>query len=558
MADAREWLGWLAAGRPPAGERRPSPPPPALRGAPPQRRAGSPEPTAEQVESVDAKRSGEHLVLQAGAGTGKTTTLLLIARSDRRRGRYLAFNRPVVNDARSKFPPNICCDTGHSLARKSVGHLYRARIGTPREPAWKAGLRLGIAENMQVRFGERLLTHKGISSAVLRTLKRFCHSADRELAPHHVPQLRGIDQAQHPVLAQLVLPYARRAWQDVQDPNGTAVRFEHDYYLKIWALQEPRISADFLLLDEAQDTNPVLEEVILAQSDHVQVILVGDSAQAIYGWRGARDIMTDFPGRQLTLSQSFRFGPAIAEEANRWLTLVDAPLRLRGTSTIASSIGPLARCDAVLCRSNAGAIQEILQLLSEGVRVALVGGGKPLKALAEAAAALKAGRRTSHHELVLFSSWGELQEYASDDPGGRDLLPLVEIIDEYGVDVVLDAVGRLHAEEDAEVTVSTAHRSKGREWPTVRISMDFEPTPTTAQAAEGAASPGIDIDEARLAYVAVTRARRHLDLGGLGWINHHPDGAVGTAVTDAAAAVPAALAAQPSPWDRLGPLPGGA
>lgn len=30
--------------------------------------------------------------------------------------------------------------------------------------------------------------------------------------------------------------------------------------------------------------------------------------------------------------------------------------------------------------------------------------------------------------------------------------------------------------------------------------------------------------EARLAYVAVTRARDQLDLGGLPWVNNHPDG----------------------------------
>lgn len=40
--------------------------------------------------------------------------------------------------------------------------------------------------------------------------------------------------------------------------------------------------------------------------------MVGDSAQAIYQWRGARDIMTAFRGTALTLSQSFRFGPDLA------------------------------------------------------------------------------------------------------------------------------------------------------------------------------------------------------------------------------------------------------
>ena len=62
----------------------------------------------------------------------------------------------------------------------------------------------------------------------------------------------------------------------------------------MWALTEPKIDADFLFLDEAQDTNPVLEEVFAAQRGHAQLVMVGDSAQAIYGWRGARDVMTGF------------------------------------------------------------------------------------------------------------------------------------------------------------------------------------------------------------------------------------------------------------------------
>lgn len=41
----------------------------------------------------------------------------------------------------------------------------------------------------------------------------------------------------------------------------------------MWALTEPRIPGDFLLLDEAQDTNPVVEQVFNAQRGHAQLVM---------------------------------------------------------------------------------------------------------------------------------------------------------------------------------------------------------------------------------------------------------------------------------------------
>jgi hypothetical protein len=57
----------------------------------------------------------------------------------------------------------------------------------------------------------------------------------------------------------------------------------------------------------------------------------GIPPKQIYGWRGARDVMTGFAGRQFTLSHSFRFGEQLAAEANRWLAIVNAPVRLVGS-----------------------------------------------------------------------------------------------------------------------------------------------------------------------------------------------------------------------------------
>ncbi|MEU9473939.1 3'-5' exonuclease [Streptomyces avermitilis] len=184
----------------------------------------------------------------------------------------------------------------------------------------------------------------------------------------------------------------------------------------------------------------------------------------------------------------------------------------------------------------------------------MVGGGEAFEKLALAAGALKTGRRTGHPELVLFTSRDELREYATSDPSGGDLLPLVDIIDDYGVDVVLAAVRNLHPEADAEVVVFTAHKAKGRECPTVRIAGIFEPKPGNKQKSTDQSDdslPDTNLEEAHLAYVAVTRARERLDLGGLAWINNYPD----HAAPQAAAAAPAPLPGQSSPWDRLGPVP---
>ncbi|MYT17577.1 Superfamily I DNA and RNA helicases [Streptomyces sp. SceaMP-e96] len=487
-------------------------------------------PTHEQAAATEAFPTGAHLVIQAGAGTGKTTTLALLARTARRqgrRGRYLAFNKAVARHAARAFPAEVACGTAHSLAYTSVGRDYQARMNAPRQAGWRTGAALGIDEEMSVRLGARKVTNRALSHTVLRTVTRFCQPADEKIAPHHVPPLRGAEsEPLQAHLAELTLPYARKAWADLQHPDHGVVRFEHDHYLKMWALRDPVIPADFLLLDEAQDTNPVVEQVFTAQRDHAQLVLVGDSAQAIYGWRGARDVMTGFDGRQLSLSRSFRFGPPLAAEANRWLTIIGAPIRLTGSPGLDTVLGTARAPDAILCRTNVGAMVEVIQQLDAGRRVALAGGGEALGALARAAHDLEARRRTAHPELMLFETWGELREYAEFDPAGRDLLPLVELIDEHGTEALLCTLDRLSPEDSAEVTVSTAHRAKGREWARVRIADDFTgPDDLDERDEDGAPVPGpIDLDEARLAYVAVTRARSLLDLCGLSWINSHPAG----------------------------------
>ncbi|MDQ0577881.1 ribosomal protein L13E [Streptomyces rishiriensis] len=463
--------------------------------------------TAEQEAAREAFAAGQDLALVAGAGTGKTSTLVMMGSATRGRGLYVAFNKPIADEAKSRFGRNVECRTSHSLAHRAVGRQFQDRLdGSRHMPLKRTAQLLGLDRDLAV--GKRRLRATTQARLVMEMVRRFCYSTDQQVAARHLGPVNGLDDQGAQYLAQVLLSRARWAWDDICSLQGK-LPFQHDHYLKMWALTRPRLPADFVLLDEAQDTNPVLEEIFLAQD--AQRVCVGDPAQQIYDWRHAKDIMSGFPGQQLELTQSFRFGPAIAEVANRWLRAALSTMQLTGHAGGASGLGRVEVPDAVLCRGNADALAEVLGFLEKGVPVALAGGSKPLLTIAEAAIDLQAGRRTSHHELFLFSSWGEVQEYAEQDSAAAELKAIVELVDTYGPQQIIAAVKRMVNEDQARVVVSTVHKAKGREWRRVRIGAGFTPP------AEEAAARGVHPAEARLIYVAVTRAREVLDTTGIQW-----------------------------------------
>lgn len=153
----------------------------------------------------------------------------------------------------------------------------------------------------------------------------------------------------------------------------------------------------------------------------------------------------------------------------------------------------------------------------------MTGGGGAIHRIAKAAEELKAGQHTSHPELFLFSSWGEVQDYVEHDKAGQDLKSIVKLVDKYGPDQIIQAVERLSAEEHAKVTVSTAHKAKGREWASVRIGEGFAAPQMDDEGMQRELNPA----EARLVYVAVSRARHLLDLEGIAWIDDYEKSTAG-------------------------------
>src|SRR5258707_874697 len=134
----------------------------------------------------------------------------------------------------------------------------------------------------------------------------------------------------------------------------------------------PEIPGSFILMDEAQDTNPAMLAALRNQDS--QIVYVGDRYQQIYEWRGAVNAMDSVTTRhRCFLTQSFRFGNAIADAATLLLRALGEEQRLTGTTSVASKLG-CGQPNAVLCRTNAGVIDHVIQAFAAGLTPCVVGG----------------------------------------------------------------------------------------------------------------------------------------------------------------------------------------
>lgn len=493
------------------------------------------------AKQIEAMRDGGQrvFVLGAGAGTGKTFELKQLEQILLGIGQYNAFSRPLVDEAREKFT-KARCDTQHGLAFRAVGHKFAHRLKAARVRSYEIAHRLGIKdfEYAGTPYPEgsaewrdaynaagyseenpppadfrpcpmKRLRAGFLAGQITEAIKRFCQSADSKISPKHFQQIGGIDEAgvyenNNRVKAYLQ-PFAEKAWADLSSVDGT-LPFQHDVYVKIWQLgtgaDRPVIAADYILLDEAQDTAEVFLDVLKQQTAHAMLIMVGDDNQQIYEWRGAVNAMAAFSGapRRL-LSQSFRFGQTVADVANSVLRTLDTPtdLVMSGLETIPTRVCAVAEPRCYLYRTNAGAVSKLMQARKENKRGHLIGGTKEVVAFCQAAMDLKTGLGTTHQELGCFQKWEEVQEYAKEDEGA-DLRLMVKLIDDFGAEEIRDALKHMPEEAKADLILSTAHRSKGREWASVKLGHDFP-----------LANKMSDADR-RLVYVAATRAQEELDI----------------------------------------------
>lgn len=375
---------------------------------PPVTALRSPSPLQQQVLEFVEQGTG-HGVVEATAGSGKTTTLVQVAQTlpVNQAACFLAFNRSTAAELRQRLPKHVEATTIHALGRAMlVGHLPHLASASPDGSKYRR-LALGLVkQRMPVNPQPETLAD------YLAKLADFCRLAlvggqltgvpDSNLGAgaqcgskgaeasnggnRSVTQVAERHQLQSPVTAKETL-HLQALLPDLLAMGLEDVKAGRmDYTDMLFATLEFGIQPPlygFVCVDEAQDLSPLTLALVMSLvAAGARALFVGDPKQAIYAFAGAdsrsiQRITADTSATVLPLSVSFRCPTRHVLLARRFSPAMQAaPGATAGvvTITLANRLAKSVRAgDLVMCRVNAPLVHLALDIAEAGTPVRVLG-----------------------------------------------------------------------------------------------------------------------------------------------------------------------------------------
>ena len=445
--------------------------------------------TPQQQALIAAISGGESVAARAVAGSGKTTTLIAGLAGVARPGIALAFNKRNAEDLQSRLPAGspVIAKTLNALGHRVWSDHLRKRliVSTDKTANIIKPLKLERDEWTAVLRMVSVAKAAAISPGILN---RPDPDFDAWLAAaQQVDIPDDMFHALAPQALDALRTSCKLAWEGQID-------FDDQLYMPV-VFNSRFPSFPLVAIDEAQDLSPLQHEVVSRLSPQ-QLVIVGDPAQAIYAFRGASsssyyDLIERFSLRELPLTVSFRCPQRIGDEARRYVPDFQC-VETAPAGTLATVREAALAPGAIICRYNAPLIRLAFRAIRENVPVEFLGrdflaGLKSIAKKAPTQAALDAWLDARIREAKTKGAKGRaLDQHAS-----------LSVIYASGGDPI-KRLEQLSAKTAARLTLSTVHKAKGLEWPTVTF-LEYD------RNAEGG-------QESNINYVGVTRAQQTLNL----------------------------------------------
>ena len=505
----------------------------------------------------------------AVAGSGKTTTLIECFKRIVRTGKnvvFLAFNNKIMREITKKVEEaglkgRVKISTFHSYG---MGIWMKANPGCkvegkddPRNAGYFKFDR--ILDELQVIHGEMPFLYKQFVRKAYDHARQALFGFEINL----MDKAAWLNLVDHFDLEECIADVAEEdgvvlSTEDLQQHVGLAINwtvrfirhglvvarecidYEDMIYMPLVA-QVYTWPQDWVLVDEAQDTNPARRAFVakILKPTTGRSVWVGDPSQAIYGFTGAdsdslESIKKSFGAIELPLTVSYRCPKSVVRLAQTWVNHIQAAETApEGDAGRKINVSDLLRenlnatydangnllTDAILCRNNKPLVELALALIRnkvpamvEGRDIAtglikLVSRWKSVKSLDQLTRRLEdyrdrevqkaMARKKEFKAETIADHCDTLLAIISDMPRGSSLNNLERRIN----DMFFDQDKNFKP----VVVLSSIHKSKGREWDRVYWygRRSFQPSKYARQDWQQA-------QEENLMYVAATRSKNVL------------------------------------------------
>lgn len=428
--------------------------------------------TDEQLDILNrAVCTGDNIMINALAGTGKTSTLEAIGRGLSETAMlYLVFNKKNADEATDRMPSTATVRTFNALGHrvwattqaqnlkidpKKTSNILREIINsTPKEhqsAIWSVFGEVvdGVAKAKALGY----VPGDGYPSAKRLLTRQQFHNA--------------LDEVPDDLAADLIDAILARSIK--QSYSGLLDYNDQVYMPAVFGGVFPKYP--LVLIDEYQDLSPV-NHLLLSRLVKNRHIGVGDPWQNIYGFRGAKargmaEATAAYRCTELPLSISFRCPSEIVRSVHwhvphfKWFIeggQVERPTRFHSRDFADSA--------TILCRNNAPLLRLGMQLLSAGRSISIAGSDIGPRLIGTMR---KLGRENLPRQGVIaaIAEW-EAEKLAKESSSAPDMAACMRVFAEHGTDLGQAIAYAEHLfKQQGQLYLSTIHKAKGLEWPIV-------------------------------------------------------------------------------------------
>lgn len=467
-----------------------------------------------------------HAVIEAVAGSGKTTTIVKALEIVPKNSRvaFLAFNRHIAKELKSRSPENVHVSTLHSLGLALIKKLESFReveedkLGIIMDEFWGVSKELVSDDILRMQNRIRRAMMRRIVSLCKGTLIDYKQSSNvLEMAEHYgIVELEEGNIYFDDVLSRL--SYVMDKALEMEE----IVDFEDMIWMPVVhkRLRNHTEKFNYLFVDEAQDLNACQMEFVLNSIyPGGRIIAVGDRRQSLYGFRGADteaipNLISRLGATVLPLSISYRCPKLHVNRAKSIVPQIEA-----SENAIEGKFGYLEYDrfikeinpgDMVICRTNAPLVKPAFEAIRSGKKAIIRGKdiGQQLVNFIERFQA----EDLSNLE-ILMAEYTEKEYQWLLDKGKElaadmvvDKLETIRSVSKEckSVAELIQKLEILFSDSNVGVVFSSVHRAKGLEAERVYVlKPELMPHPKAKQEWEV-------VQEDNTLYVAITRSKNEL------------------------------------------------